>query len=95
MNPGKEFPSLGALGMWLTSGFALYRQELLAWLNGLLQLNLTKIEQCGTGYYSLQNSNGKGHADDVLALHIARSSTRSLVSVWIYNADTSAFLTAV
>ncbi|XHF97758.1 hypothetical protein AWENTII_001342 [Aspergillus wentii] len=26
------------------------RQELLAWLNGLLQLNLTKIEQCGTGY---------------------------------------------
>jgi len=26
------------------------RQELLAWLNGLLQLNLTKVEQCGTGY---------------------------------------------
>ncbi|KAJ5105849.1 hypothetical protein NUU61_003196 [Penicillium alfredii] len=25
------------------------RQELLAWLNNLLQLNLTKIEQCGTG----------------------------------------------
>ncbi|KAI5370671.1 putative microtubule-associated protein RP/EB [Septoria linicola] len=25
------------------------RQELLAWLNGLLQLNLTKVEQCGTG----------------------------------------------
>ncbi|OGE50675.1 hypothetical protein PENARI_c016G11956 [Penicillium arizonense] len=25
------------------------RQELLAWLNSLLQLNLTKIEQCGTG----------------------------------------------
>ncbi|RMJ22084.1 EB1-like motif protein [Aspergillus sp. HF37] len=25
------------------------RQELLAWINGLLQLNLTKIEQCGTG----------------------------------------------
>ncbi|KXT14715.1 hypothetical protein AC579_6386 [Pseudocercospora musae] len=24
-------------------------QELLAWLNGLLQLNLTKVEQCGTG----------------------------------------------
>lgn len=25
------------------------RQELLAWLNNLLQLNLTKVEQCGTG----------------------------------------------
>lgn len=25
------------------------RQELLGWLNSLLQLNLTKIEQCGTG----------------------------------------------
>ncbi|PKX92208.1 microtubule-binding protein BIM1 [Aspergillus novofumigatus IBT 16806] len=25
------------------------RQELLAWVNTLLQLNLTKIEQCGTG----------------------------------------------
>ncbi|KAI9679744.1 MAG: hypothetical protein M1817_004758 [Caeruleum heppii] len=25
------------------------RQELLTWLNGLLQLNITKIEQCGTG----------------------------------------------
>ena len=27
-----------------------FRQELLAWLNNLLQLNITKIEQCGTGY---------------------------------------------
>lgn len=26
------------------------RQELLSWLNGLLQLNITKVEQCGTGY---------------------------------------------
>jgi len=25
------------------------RQELLSWLNGLLQLNITKVEQCGTG----------------------------------------------
>ncbi|TKA71551.1 hypothetical protein B0A55_07059 [Friedmanniomyces simplex] len=25
------------------------QQELLAWLNGLLQLNITKVEQCGTG----------------------------------------------
>ncbi|KAF2834500.1 hypothetical protein M501DRAFT_589840 [Patellaria atrata CBS 101060] len=25
------------------------RQELLAWLNSLLQLNITKVEQCGTG----------------------------------------------
>ncbi|KAK5136388.1 hypothetical protein LTR08_003514 [Meristemomyces frigidus] len=25
------------------------RQELLSWLNGLLQLNMTKVEQCGTG----------------------------------------------
>lgn len=28
---------------------ATYRQELLAWLNSLLQLNMTKVEQCGTG----------------------------------------------
>jgi RP/EB family microtubule-associated protein len=27
-----------------------HRQELLAWLNGLLQLNVTKVEQCGTGW---------------------------------------------
>ncbi len=27
-----------------------YRQELLAWMNNLLQLNITKVEQCGTGY---------------------------------------------
>ena len=26
------------------------RQELLAWVNNLLQLNITKVEQCGTGY---------------------------------------------
>ena len=26
------------------------RNELLAWLNNLLQLNITKVEQCGTGY---------------------------------------------
>lgn len=26
-----------------------YRQELLGWLNNLLQLNVTKVEQCGTG----------------------------------------------
>ena len=32
------------------SCYAAYRQELLAWLNNLLQLNMTKIEQCGTGY---------------------------------------------
>ncbi|KAI0149454.1 microtubule integrity protein mal3 [Pestalotiopsis sp. IQ-011] len=25
------------------------RQELIAWLNSLLQLNITKVEQCGTG----------------------------------------------
>ncbi|KAF2183019.1 hypothetical protein K469DRAFT_710965 [Zopfia rhizophila CBS 207.26] len=25
------------------------RQELIAWLNNLLQLNITKVEQCGTG----------------------------------------------
>jgi hypothetical protein len=28
----------------------LRRQELIAWLNNLLQLNITKVEQCGTGY---------------------------------------------
>ncbi|KAM3068677.1 microtubule integrity protein mal3 [Clarireedia jacksonii] len=26
-----------------------YRQELVQWLNNLLQLNITKVEQCGTG----------------------------------------------
>jgi len=28
---------------------ALHRQELLQWLNSLLQTNITKVEQCGTG----------------------------------------------
>jgi hypothetical protein len=32
------------------------RQELLAWLNNLLQLNITKVEQCGTGYVPLPPS---------------------------------------
>ena len=31
---------------------SLSRQELLAWLNNLLQLNVTKVEQCGTGYHN-------------------------------------------
>ena len=31
----------------------LNRQELLAWANSLLQLNLTKVEQFGTGYGTL------------------------------------------
>jgi hypothetical protein len=26
-----------------------HRQELVTWLNSLLQLNITKVEQCGTG----------------------------------------------
>jgi hypothetical protein len=30
--------------------YSIARQELLAWLNNLLQLNITKVEQCGTGY---------------------------------------------
>lgn len=30
------------------------RQELLQWMNSLLQLNVTKVEQCGTGYVSFQ-----------------------------------------
>jgi len=30
-----------------------HRQELLAWANSLLQLNLTKVEQFGTGYEKL------------------------------------------
>jgi hypothetical protein len=32
---------------WLT--VTARRQELVAWLNNLLQLNITKVEQCGTG----------------------------------------------
>lgn len=32
---------------WL---FKPIRQELLQWVNNLLQLNVTKVEQCGTGY---------------------------------------------
>ncbi|KAI0526158.1 hypothetical protein F5B22DRAFT_584662 [Xylaria bambusicola] len=28
----------------------MYGQELVAWLNSLLQLDMTKVEQCGTGY---------------------------------------------
>ncbi|KLU93214.1 microtubule-associated protein RP/EB family member 1, partial [Magnaporthiopsis poae ATCC 64411] len=28
------------------------RQELVQWLNSLLQLNITKVEQCGTGQFA-------------------------------------------
>lgn len=31
------------------SNAVVHRQELVAWLNNLLQLNITKVEQCGTG----------------------------------------------
>jgi hypothetical protein len=33
-----------------SANYGVYRQELVAWLNNLLQLNITKVEQCGTGY---------------------------------------------
>jgi hypothetical protein len=33
----------------LTDDHLRHRQELVAWLNSLLQLNITKVEQCGTG----------------------------------------------
>jgi len=33
----------------MTQGVGESRQELLHWLNSLLQLNITKVEQCGTG----------------------------------------------
>ena len=31
------------------TGSATARQELVQWLNSLLLLNITKVEQCGTG----------------------------------------------
>lgn len=34
------------------------RQELVAWLNNLLQLNITKVEQCGTGYVARAEDRG-------------------------------------
>lgn len=48
--PAVDFPQAGNIFLdceWLTR---FNRQELVAWLNNLLQLNITKVEQCGTGY---------------------------------------------
>ena len=38
-----------AVILWKHAETARSRQELLSWLNSLLQLNMTKVEQCGTG----------------------------------------------
>jgi len=35
------------------------RTELIAWLNDLLKLNYTKVEQCGTGNVELKNKKKK------------------------------------
>jgi hypothetical protein len=40
-----------------------FRQELLNWLNNLLQLNITRVEQCGTGYVYNSLNIGEGVAD--------------------------------
>ena len=41
------------------------RQELLAWLNNLLQLNVTKVEQCGTGYGDRPVGESSGQRDSL------------------------------
>lgn len=41
-----------------TDYFLHCRQELVAWLNNLLQLNITKVEQCGTGYVTFAREHG-------------------------------------
>lgn len=62
------------------------RQELVAWLNNLLQLNITKVEQCGTGYVMSANTERGAscpHKDGVLiegtAQRFARCSTAYFV----------------
>ena len=48
-----------------------HRQELVAWLNNLLQLNITKVEQCGTGYVTLAPK----HSGALQNCHEARKCT--------------------
>jgi hypothetical protein len=55
------------------------RQELVAWLNNLLQLNITKVEQCGTGYVTWADWQ-RAHANRDTVQRCVRSSTASSVS---------------
>jgi hypothetical protein len=52
-----------------------YSQELLHWLNSLLQLNVTKVEQCGTGYVL---------AEEPLAVKLRSSTSNTIRIDWIH-----------
>lgn len=61
----------GRRNPWLT---ARYRQELLQWMNSLCSLNLTRVEQCGTGYEHVHHSTLQ---TPQLTLHSVRHSAQS------------------
>lgn len=49
------------------------RTDLLAWLNELLQINYTKIEQCGTGGAYCQVLDSIYGTDIVLSFRVSRA----------------------
>lgn len=50
------------------------RSELIGWLNDLLQLNYTKVEQCGTGAAYVQI------LDSIYGAHLCISCTASVLN---------------
>ncbi|VWU52840.1 EB1 homolog, putative, partial [Hepatocystis sp. ex Piliocolobus tephrosceles] len=50
MSEGREVSSLGNMDL----AFFVSRKELIEWVNGLLRLNITKIEQCSNGAIYIQ-----------------------------------------
>lgn len=57
---------------YILTPLSLIRQELVAWLNNLLQLNLTKVEQCGTGYAHHPSSRGLALSASTTAATLAQ-----------------------
>ncbi len=72
--------SLYSLHCWPTQSC---RQELLSWLNNLLQLNVTKVEQCGTGYDCPLNRLWTGlYGREERKLIVSRSARAALCQIY-------------
>ena len=62
------------------------RSELLAWLNELLQINYTRVEQCGTGaaYCQILDSVYRVSSNQLSYLRPGSAADGYVYSQWIY-----------